>query len=72
MKTSSFNPSPLELEFAQAIKDLQTEIQKKISPKIVDIQKNLNADNPSLIFKLEDNEGDKHEVVVRFIQRLED
>lgn len=72
MKTSSFNPSPIELEFAQAIKDLQEEIQKKISSKITDIQKNLNADNPTLVFKLEDNDGDKHEVVIKFIQRLED
>lgn len=72
MKTSSFNPSPIELEFAQAMKSLQDEIQKKISSRIVDIQKNLNSDNPTLIFKLEDSDGDKHEIVVKFIQRLED
>jgi hypothetical protein len=73
MKTSTFNPSPIELEFAQAITDLQTEIQKKIkSNKIIDIQNNYNSDNPTLTFKLEDSEGDRHELVMRFIQRMED
>lgn len=73
MKTSGYNPSPIELEFAQAIKELHKEIQEKIkSNRILEVQNNLNADNPTLIFKLEDMEGDKHELVLRFIQRLDE
>lgn len=73
MKTTSYNPSQIELEFAQAIKDLTKELQGKIkSTKIVEVQNNLKEDNPTLVFKLEDKEGDKHELVVKFIQRLEE
>jgi hypothetical protein len=72
MKTTSYNPSQIELEFAQAIKDLTKELQGKIKTKIIEVQNNLKEDNPTLIFKLEDKEGDKHELVVKFIQRLEE
>jgi hypothetical protein len=73
MKTFSYNPSQIELDFAQAIKDLKKELQAKIhNHKILDIQNNMNADNPTVTFKLEDKDGDKHEVVLKVIQRLDE
>ncbi|MBX9853374.1 MAG: hypothetical protein K2X86_16635 [Cytophagaceae bacterium] len=73
MKTSVYNPSHIELEFAQVIQQLQEEIQKKLKTiAIVSIEKNLNEDNPRLIFKTEDRDGDQHELVIKFIQRSED
>ncbi|MDN5211538.1 hypothetical protein QQ020_05735 [Fulvivirgaceae bacterium BMA12] len=72
MKTVSYNPSSLELEFANAILTLQEEINKNInSNQIVKIEKNGEEDNPSLVFFLEDHDGDKHEVVMRVIQRVD-
>lgn len=73
MKTKSYNPSSLELEFAQAIIDLSEDIQAKIkSNKIIEIENRSKEDNPILVFKLEDEDGDRHEVVVKFIQRMDD
>ena len=70
MKTISYNPSSLELEFAEAILKLRDEISENInSNRILEIKKNGEADNPSLIFFLEDHDGDKHEVVMKVIQR---
>ncbi|HEX8574929.1 MAG TPA: hypothetical protein VF677_01410 [Flavobacterium sp.] len=72
MKTTTYNPSNLELEFAKAISSLIPEIQAKVgSNKIVKIEDKSSADNPSVIFFLEDKEGDKHELVMTFIQRAD-
>ena len=35
----------------------------------MEIEANHDADNPMVIYKLEDTEGDLHEVVVQIIQR---
>ncbi len=70
MKTTSYNPSLLEVEFIEAIAQLKDEISQRInSNRIIGIQKNENADNPSVKFFLEDHDGDKHEIVVKIIQR---
>ena len=72
MKTISYNPSSLELEFVEAIMKLEGEINKCInSNRILEIKKNGEEDNPSLIFFLEDDDGDKHEVVMKVIQRAD-
>jgi hypothetical protein len=39
---------------------------------VVNIRFNEDQDNPDLIFELKDADGDKHEVVVRLIQRADD
>jgi len=52
MKTSTYNPSPLEVDFANALFILQ------------DIRK----DNPMVKFSLLDKDGDPHEIVIRIIQ----
>ena len=73
MITKKYNPSTLEVEFAKAIKELSSEISGRLTNnKVVDIKFNEDQDNPDLIFKLEDTDGDKHEVVVRLIQRADD
>ena len=54
----------------EAILKLSGEINKNInSNRILEIKKNREEDNPSLIFFLEDEDGDKHEVVMKVIQR---
>lgn len=72
MKTNSYNPSAIELEFAQAIVELSTEIQSRLkSNKILKIENRIKEDNPTIEFVLEDQEGDKHEVVIKIIQRID-
>ena len=69
MKTSSYNPSSLEVDFANALIILQKDIQKHLQDnKITNIESNLQRDNPMITFKLEDKDGDPHEIVVRIIQ----
>lgn len=69
MKTVAYNPSPLEVDFANALIILQKDIQKHVQgAKIVNIESNINRDNPMVKFSLVDGDGDPHEVVVRIIQ----
>lgn len=69
MKTSSYNPSPLEENFVNALHDLQEQIEKHLlDNKIVNVESNLNRDNPMVKFSLVDKDGDPHEIVVRVIQ----
>ncbi len=70
MKTTLYNPSNIELEFANAIKGLIPEIEEKLSTnKILDVKTTIDVDNPFLVFSLEDGDGDKHELVLKLIQR---
>ncbi|MGB3589449.1 MAG: hypothetical protein WBA23_23080 [Tunicatimonas sp.] len=72
MKTQNYNPSPWEKTFARIIADLKDSIQNQLSEaKIVEVQAELEADNPSVRFNLEDNDGDSHEIVVRVIERID-
>jgi hypothetical protein len=69
MKTSSYNPSPLEVDFANALYILQHEIQKHLQGnQVVNVETQLNKDNPMIKFNLLDQDGDPHEIVVRVIQ----
>lgn len=73
MKTQNYNPSPLEKTFAEAILALQENIQEQLGSSIItNIKADLKADNPLIHFKLEDAEGDEHEIVIRIIQRIDD
>lgn len=72
MKTQSYNPSAIEVEFAKAIAELSKEIQEKVkSNNILSIENRSSEDNPLLVFKMADKDGDKHELVVKFIQRMD-
>ncbi|MEI9918341.1 MAG: hypothetical protein WDO14_06000 [Bacteroidota bacterium] len=69
MKTVAYNPSPLEVDFANALIILQKDIQKHVQgAKIVNIESNINRDNPMVKFSLVDSDGDPHEIVVRIVQ----
>jgi hypothetical protein len=69
MKTSTYNPSPLEVDFANALYILREEIEKHLlNNKIVSVENHLGKDNPTVKFNLMDSDGDPHEIVVRIIQ----
>lgn len=69
MKTVAYNPSPLEVDFANALVILQKDIQKHLQGnQIVNIESNINRDNPMVKFSLVDKDGDPHEIVVRIVQ----
>ncbi len=69
MKTSSYNPSPLEVDFANALYVLQKEIEKNLHDnQIIHVESQIRRDNPMVKFSLLDKDGDPHEVVIRIIQ----
>jgi hypothetical protein len=69
MKTAAYNPSSLEVDFANALIILQKDIQKHLQGnQVVNIESNINRDNPMVKFSLVDKDGDPHEIVVRIIQ----
>lgn len=71
MKTNNYNPSQLEIDLASAIMACKKQIQENLqeSVKIVDSQNVMDRDNPLITFHLEDEDGDRHEVVIKVIQR---
>jgi len=71
MRTTYYNPSKLEVDFAKAFKDLAPQLENKLrqGEQVIDIESIHDVDNPLVIFKLKDKEGDLHEVVVQIIQR---
>jgi hypothetical protein len=69
MKTSSYNPSPLEVDMANALFIVQKEIEKHLQDnEIIHVETNINRDNPMVKFNLLDKDGDPHEIVVRIVQ----
>lgn len=69
MKTSTYNPSPLEVDFANALFILQKELEKHLQDnQITNVESNIRKDNPMVKFSLLDKDGDPHEIVVRIIQ----
>ena len=69
MKTSSYNPSSIEVEFANILNQLQDKIGAQLEDNdVIKVENNIHADNPSVKFYLLDNDGDPHEVVLKIIQ----
>jgi hypothetical protein len=69
MKTISYNPSPLEVDLANALVILQKEIEKHLlDNKITRVEANLERDNPKVKLTLKDKEGDEHEIVIKITQ----
>jgi len=69
MKTSAYNPSPLEVDFANALFVLQKELEKNLHDnQIIHVESQIRRDNPMVKFSLLDKDGDPHEVVIRIIQ----
>ena len=70
MKTKSYNPSPLEVEFVNILESLKQHINQKLSnSKIESFQHNLEIDNPILKADLIDVDGDKHTIILKVIQK---
>ena len=70
MKTTSYNPSEIEVEFATVIESLKDTISDKLSQKkILSVENHLNMDNPILKVHLIDDDGDKHTLVLKLIQK---
>ena len=69
MKTSTYKPSPIEVDFANALFILQKEIEKHLQDnQVINVESHIRKDNPMVKFSLLDKEGDPHEIVVRIIQ----
>jgi hypothetical protein len=69
MKTHTYNPSPLEVDFANALYLLQKEIERHLQDnQVIHVESSINRDNPMVRFNLLDKDGDPHEIVVRIIQ----
>ncbi len=69
MKTINYNPSPLEVNIAEALKGLEKTIDKELSGfEIIKVENKINEDNPMVKFYFLDNDGDPHEVVLKIIQ----
>lgn len=70
MKTEAYNPSRLEVEFAEAVAELKDQLEAKLSAfTITKVEKQVSLDNPTVNFTLKDSDGDKHEIVFRIIQK---
>jgi hypothetical protein len=69
VKTSTYNPSPLEVDMANALVILQKELQKHLQDnEIISAEPNLKRDNPTVKFQTIDKDGDPHEIMIRIIQ----
>lgn len=69
MKTISYNPSALEVDFAKTLHIEKEHIGKHLTNNhITHIENYPGKDNPMVKFSLVDTDGDPHEIVVRIIQ----
>jgi len=69
MKTTVYNPSQLEVAFANALEKLKDAIEEELpNNHIVEIVNHHHHENPNVRFHLIDTDGDHHEVVIKVIQ----
>jgi len=69
MKTAAYNPSPIEVDFANALFIVQKELEKHLlDNQIIEVITDIKKENPQVRFHLLDKDGDPHEVVIRIIQ----
>ena len=70
MKTVTYNPSPLEVEFVSCIKENKEELNRKLNGRsITQIEQKINADNHTLKVHVQDDDGDKHLLIIKLIQK---
>ncbi len=70
MKTTSYNPSPLEVDLAKGLCELQSQLEQHLDGnKIETIENKIQQDNPMVVLKTQDQDGDPHEIVIKIIQR---
>ncbi len=69
MKTTIYNPSPIETEIADVLVGLKKEIESQLKDKrISQISSDLSKDNPSINVEVIDKDGDRHEIVIKIVQ----
>lgn len=69
MKTHVYNPSPIETEIANALINAQREIGKHLKNlTITQASADLSQDNPTVKFNLADEDGDRHQIVLKIVQ----
>lgn len=70
MKTTSYNPSKLEVEIAKIIEKLKDQITAELpGRRIIAVDHDLEMDNPILFLTIQDDDGDKHKMVLKLIQK---
>ena len=70
MITQNYNPSPIEVQFVEILCELKDEINKRLTNfDVLKIENNTQLDNPTIDFYLKDIDGDKHEVILKVIQK---
>ena len=70
MKTTSYNPSPLEVEFASSIEKNKEGLSNSLVDRsITRIEQIIDADNPTIKVFVQDDDGDKHLLILKLIQK---
>lgn len=70
MITKDYNPSPIEVRFVEVLCELKEEINKKLANyDVYKIENNTQLDNPTIDFYLKDADGDRHEIILKVIQK---
>jgi len=70
MKTPNYNPSPLEVEFAECIEENLENLSNSLNERsITQIEQQTEADNPTIKIHVQDDDGDKHLLVLKLIQK---
>jgi hypothetical protein len=73
MKTTSYNPSALEVEIAEIIEKLKDHISAQLRDRqIISVEHDLEMDNPLLYLTIQDNDGDLHKIALKLIQKPDD
>ena len=70
MKTPNYNPSPLEVEFAKCIEENLENLSNSLNERsITRIEQQTETDNPTIKVHVQDDDGDKHLLVLKLIQK---
>jgi hypothetical protein len=70
MKTTTYNPSPLEAEFAKSIENNREELSKNLEGRVITrIEYIIDTDNPTVEVHVKDDDGDIHLLVLKIIQK---
>ncbi|NJM93764.1 MAG: hypothetical protein HC842_03100 [Cytophagales bacterium] len=70
MKTTSYNPSHLEVALANAFVTLRDQIEPLLDGcKITGMENNIDKDNPLIRINIQDSDGDPHSLVLKIIQK---
>jgi len=73
MKTTSYNPSSLEVEIATIIEKLKDQISDHLqNRKVLTVEHKLTADNPLILLTIQDHDGDIHKITLKLIQKPDD